>query len=126
MHGNGIAVVAQHAKLQRVMEQMTLMHQGKLDALTGDYTVSVVTGSEAAIVLAPKDANVRSMLEAIEMRMDPEFKAVREIVMKEPGGDFTRIVMRNERRDVTFPPGTFDQNKPSDLAAVKAALSHAP
>lgn len=109
--------------LQRVMEQMTLMHQGKLDALTADYTVTVTTNR---IVLVPKDANIRSMLEAIEMHMTPEFQAVSEIVMKEPGGDFTRIIMHNERRDVTFPPGTFDQNKPLPLADVKNALSHAP
>jgi len=112
--------------LQRVMEQMTLMHQGKLDALTADYTVNVVTGAAPAIVLVPKDANTRAILEAIEMQMTPEFQAVRAIVMKEPGGDFTRILMRNERRDVTFPPGTFDQNKPLPLADVKNALSHAP
>ena len=112
--------------LQRVMEQMTLMHQGRLDALTSDYTVSVVTGSAPAIVLAPKDANIRSMLESIEMRMTPEFQAVREIVMKEPGGDFTRIIMRREQRDVTFPPGTFDQNKPLDLGDLKNTLTHAP
>jgi outer membrane lipoprotein-sorting protein len=112
--------------LKRVMEQMTLLHQGKLDALTSDYTVSVQTGSVAAIVLTPKDANVRSMLESIEMRMDPDFKAVREILMKQPGGDFTSIVIQNEQRNMTFPVGTFDQNKPLNLATVEAALRHAP
>src|ERR1035437_3375630 len=33
--------------LRRVMEQMVQMHQGKLDALTSDYTISVTTGSVA-------------------------------------------------------------------------------
>ena len=41
--------------LQRVMEQMALMHQGKLDALTGDYTISVATGNLAVVTLVPKD-----------------------------------------------------------------------
>jgi hypothetical protein len=112
--------------LQRVMDEMTLMHQGKLDALTADYTVNVVTGSVAAIVLIPKDPNVRAFLDSIEMQMAPDFSGVREIVMKEPGGDFTRIIMQRELRDVTFPAGTFDQTKPLDLAAVQSALSHAP
>jgi len=112
--------------LQRVMEQMTLMYQGKLDALTSDYTISVVSDSGATIVLVPKDATVRSVLAAVEMKMTPGFTAVREIVMKEPGGDSTRIIMHNEKRDVGFPTGTFDQSKPLDLAAVKAALSHVP
>jgi len=33
--------------LRRVMEQMAKMHQGQLDALTSDYTISVTTGSVA-------------------------------------------------------------------------------
>src|SRR5450759_1245938 len=48
--------------LKRVMEQMTLMHQGKLDALTSDFTISVSTGSVAVVTLVPKDENVRAML----------------------------------------------------------------
>ncbi|MCG3147542.1 MAG: Outer-membrane lipoprotein carrier protein [Verrucomicrobiae bacterium] len=109
--------------LQRVMEQMTWMHQGNLDALTADYTVTVTNTS---IVLIPKDANIRGMLAAIEMHMAPEFVAVREIVMREPAGDSTRIILANERRDVTYPVGTFDQSKPLPLADVKRAVNHAP
>ncbi len=113
--------------LRRVMEQMSLMHQGKLDSLTADYAVSVVSTDDVKmIVLVPKNKEVRALLDAVEMRMDSEFLAVREIVMKEPGGDFTRLVMHNERRDVKFPAGTFDQNKPLELNAVKAALTHVP
>ena len=112
--------------LQRVMEQMTLLHQGKLDALTSDYTMSVTTGSVSAVVLVPKDPNVRSLLADLQMVMAPDFTTVREVVMKEPNGDFTRIIMTRERRDVTFPAGTFDQTRPLDLAAVEAALNHAP
>lgn len=105
--------------LQRVMEQMTLMHQGKLDALTADYAVTLTNDT---ITLIPKDSTIRGMLEAIEMRMAPELAAVKEIVMKEPGGDFTRIILRNEKRDVTYPAGTFDQTQPLPLVDVKVAL----
>src|SRR2546425_7847173 len=41
--------------LRRVMDQMVRMHQGKLDALTSDYTISVATGSVAVVTLVPKD-----------------------------------------------------------------------
>jgi outer membrane lipoprotein-sorting protein len=109
--------------LQRVMEQMTWMHQGNLDALTADYTVTL---TNTTIKLVPKDANVRAILTSIEMHMAPEFAAVREIVMTEPGGDSTRILLRNERRDVTYPPGTFDQVKPLPLADVQKAVRDAP
>jgi len=108
--------------LKRVMEQMVRMHQGKLDALTSDYTISVATGAVAVVTLVPKDDTVRSMLSSLEVRMLPDFTATREVVMNEPGGDLTRILFRRERRGVKFPPGTFDQTKPLDIAAIKAAV----
>jgi len=112
--------------LKRVMEQMTLMHQGRLDALTSDFTLSVATGQVAVVTLIPKDANIRSVLASLEVIFQPDFSASREVVMHEPGGDSTRIIFRGEQRNVKFPPGTFDQQKPLDLAAVKAAIRNHP
>ncbi len=112
--------------LRRVMEQMVRMHQGRLDALTSDYTISVATGSVAVVTLVPKDEMVRSMLSSLEIKMQPDFSATREVVMNEPSGELTRIIFRRERRDVKFPSGTFDQIKPLDIAAVKAVLGNAP
>jgi outer membrane lipoprotein-sorting protein len=112
--------------LQRVMYQMSLMNQGKLDALTGDYTISVSTNHETILMLVPKDENARSVLASIEVKMVPDFSATREVVMNEPNGDFTRIVFHREKRGVKFPPGTFDQTKPLEIAAVKAAMGDAP
>jgi outer membrane lipoprotein-sorting protein len=112
--------------LRRVMEQMARMHQGQLDALTSDYTISVATGSVAVVTLVPKDETIRSMLSSLEIKMQPDFTATREVVMNEPSGELTRIIFRRERREVKFPPGTFDQAKPLDIAAVKAALGDAP
>ena len=53
------------------MEQMALMNQGKLDALTGDYTISVATGSLTVLTLVPKDAVVRAILSSLEVHMLP-------------------------------------------------------
>lgn len=109
--------------LRRVMDQMVRMHQGKLDALTSDYTISVSTGAVAVVTLSPKDETIRSMLSSVEVRMEPDFSATREVVMNEPGGEFTRIVFRRERRNVKFPVGTFDQTKPLDVAIVKGSAN---
>ncbi len=108
------------------MTQMVLMHQGKLDALTSDFTISVSTGSVAVVTLVPRDENVRAMLASLEVRMLPDFSATREVIMHEPGGDRTRIVFRRERRDVKIPPSAFDQARPLDLAAIKAAVGDGP
>jgi outer membrane lipoprotein-sorting protein len=112
--------------LRRVMQQMVQMNQGKLDALTSDYTISVATGSLAVVTLVPKDETVRAMLSSIEVKMLPDFSATREVVMNEPSGEFTRIIFRREMRGVKFPPGTFDQTTPRDIADVKADFGNAP
>ena len=105
--------------LKRVMEQMSLMHQGKLDALTSDFNITVSTGSVAVVTMVPKDANVRSMLASLEVKFQPDFSASREVVMHEPNGDLTRIIFRREKRDVKFPTGTFDQAKPVLVAEIR-------
>ena len=113
--------------LKRVMDQMVLMNQGKLDALTADFTITVATNrSLAVLTLVPKDENVRAMLAALEIRMPPDFSATCEVVMHEPGGDFTRIIFTRERRNVVFPAGTFDQTKPAAIGIVRASVNNAP
>jgi outer membrane lipoprotein-sorting protein len=112
--------------LRRVMEQMSLMHQGKMEALTSDFNVSVATGAVAVVTLKPKDESVRSVLSSLEIHMTPEFSTTREVVMNEPNGDLTRILFREEHRDVKFPPGTFDQTKPVDVSVIKKAVGRGP
>jgi outer membrane lipoprotein-sorting protein len=112
--------------LRRVMEQMVLMHEGKLDALTSDFTISAATGSVAVLTFVPKDETVRSIMSALEVRMAPDLSESREVVMHEPSGDLTRILFHRQRRDVTFPAGTFDQTKPREIAAIRAAVGTGP
>ena len=109
--------------LKRVMDQMTLMHQGKLDALTSDFTLSVSTGAVTVVTMVPKDENVRSMLAALEIHLQPDLSATREVIMREPGGDLTRIIFNREKRSVKFPDKTFDQAKPLDIAVIKKAVN---
>lgn len=112
--------------LKRVMDQMTLMHQGKLDALTSDFTLSVSTGAVTVVMMVPKDKDVRSMLATLEIHLQPDLSATREVIMREPGGDLTRIIINREKRGVKFPERTFDQTKPLDIPAIKAAVNNAP
>jgi hypothetical protein len=78
------------------------------------------------VTLKPKDESVRSVLSSLEIHMTPEFSTTREVVMNEPNGDLTRILFREEHRDVKFPPGTFDQNKPVDVSVIKKAVGRGP
>ena len=112
--------------LQRVMQQMALMNQGKLDALMVDYTITVTTNAETVLTMVPKDANVRGMLSSLEVHLLPDLSTTRQVVMNEPNGDLTRINFHAEKYNVEFPAGTFDQSKPVPIAEIKAAVNHAP
>jgi outer membrane lipoprotein-sorting protein len=112
--------------LQRVMQQMAAMNQGNVGAMLNDYTAAVATNADIVLMFVPKDENVRGMMSSLEVHLTPDLSATREVVMNEPDGDLTRITFRNEKRDVTFPAGTFDQTNPLSIAGVKAAISHAP
>jgi outer membrane lipoprotein-sorting protein len=112
--------------LQQVMRQMSAMNQGKLDELTNQFSASVATNSETVVTMMPKDKNVREMMSSLEIHLAPDFSTTHEVVLNEPNGDFTRIVFHNEKRNVAFPPGAFDQTKPLPIAAVQAAVNHAP
>lgn len=110
--------------LHRVMDQMALMNQGKLDALTADYTISAATNRFTILTMVPKDETVRSMMPAIEVHLLPDLSATLEVVMRQSGGNFTRIIFSGEKRDITFPAGTFDQAHPLDIAAVQSAVAN--
>ena len=109
--------------ISQVMDQMVAMHQGRLDALKANYDISAATNGTTIITLVPKDKTVREVLASIELRLPPDLSSTREVVMNEPGsGDLTRIVFGKELRNVNFPPGTFDVDKPLELNKVLAAI----
>ena len=88
------------------------MHQGKLDALTGDFTRLGGNGNGVAVVtLVPKDENVRSMMSSLEVQMPPDFSATREVVMNEPDGDFTRIIFTREKPQCEISGGNIRPNQ---------------
>jgi outer membrane lipoprotein-sorting protein len=112
--------------LQRVMQQMSAMNQGDIGAMLNDYKASVATNADVVLTFVPKDENVRGMMSSLEVHLPPDLSTTREVVMNEPDGDLTRIMFKNEQRDVAFPAGTFDQAKPLAIAAIKAVVNHAP
>ena len=112
--------------LQRVMQQMSAMNRGDIGAMLNDYTASVATNTDVVLTFVPKDENVRGMMSSLEVHLPPDLSTTREVVMNEPDGDLTRIIFQNEKRGVEFPSGTFDQTKPLEISAVKAAVKNAP
>jgi outer membrane lipoprotein-sorting protein len=108
----------------RIIGHIVAIHRGDFDSLSSDYDISASRGAEGvSMTLIPKDQRARQALSAIEMRLSKDLSVVKEVILKEPGGDFTRISFENERRNVTFPKGTFDLGNPADLEDVRAAAT---
>lgn len=110
-------------QIKQVMDQMVAMHQGRLDALKANYDISAATNSLTIITLVPKDKTVREVLASIQLRLPPDLSVTREVIMNEPGsGDLTRIIFGKEMRNVNFPAGTFDADRPIDIKKVLAGI----
>lgn len=112
--------------MQHMMQQMSAMNRGKMDAMREDFSVTATTGSETVLTLTPKSDMVRGIIASMEIHLSPDLSATREVVMNEPNGDLTRITFHAEKYNVDFPAGTFDQSKPLPIADIKSAVNHAP
>lgn len=112
--------------LQRMMQQMSAMNRGQIDVMTGDFNISATKGSETVLTMTPKSDMVRGVMASMEIHLSPDLSTTREVVMNEPNGDLTRITFHAEKYNVDFPAGTFDLNKPTPIADIRAAVNHAP
>lgn len=112
--------------LQRAMDQMSAMNSGKMNAMLADFDITATNGTETVLTFVPKSETVRGIMSSMEIDLSPDLSATREVVMREPDGDLTRITFSAEKYNVEFPAGTFDQNKPLPIEEVKAAVNHAP
>ena len=83
--------------LERVMQQMSAMNQGKMDAMTADFTITATTGRETVLTMTPKNETVRGVMASLEIHLSPDLAATREVVMNEPNGDLTRITFHAEK-----------------------------
>lgn len=109
--------------LSKVIEHMSLMNQGRLGPAKENFTITASTGATAVITMSPKDERAKAFLSSIEISMAPDLSATREILMKEPNGDFTRITIVKEDRNVMFPTNAFNLNDPADIEVLLNATS---
>lgn len=71
------------------------------------FTLGPGTSGGNAFVLTPRDPSVARVLQSIEIELDPEQGGPRRVVLREPGGDRTEIVLSDvevRRADGGSPP----------------------
>ncbi len=100
------------------------VNQGRMRERSEFYEVTGYRSETAArIVMRPRDKALREMISSIEIEMNADLTSTVQIIMNEPNGDLTRIVILEENRGVIVPPGAFDLKDPSDLRELVADLT---
>ena len=113
--------------LKGALDQVAAIHRGRVEEMERDFEVAAARRPDGVLMtLVPRSADLRKTISAFELVLRPDFSAARELRLKEPNGDSTRIVFRNERRNVTLPDKTFDLAAPVDLKALQEAVHGAP
>jgi hypothetical protein len=113
--------------LKGALDQVAAVHQGRVEEMERDFEVAAARRPDGVrMTLVPRSAELRKTMSALELGLLPDLSAAREIRLKEPNGDCTRIVFKNERRNVPLPDKTFDLAAPVDLKALQEAVHGGP
>jgi len=91
--------------LSEVLNQIADIHQGKFSEEEKNYDIQMDEGK--TLILVPKNPRMRKMVSRIEIGFSPSLDSIESVVIRENGGDFTRIVFENDRRNPTLPDSLF-------------------
>jgi outer membrane lipoprotein-sorting protein len=78
--------------LSAVLTQIADMHQGKFGAEEKNYDIEIYRGKTVSMTLVPKDPKMKRIIPKIELTFSKALDSVASVVIRENGGDFTRIV----------------------------------
>lgn len=93
--------------LSLVLNQIADIHQGKFAVEEENYDVEVDEEKTPSLILVPKSPRMRLMVSRIEIGFSKSLDSIASVVIRENGGDFTRIVFEDDRRNPTLPDTLF-------------------
>ena len=82
---------------------------------TFDTTNFEVTVGDQVIRLRPKDKRMRRAIESFEFHPTKDLKAMRRVVVREPGGDSTTMRFGDHDPKYRPPEGAFSLTNPADV-----------
>jgi outer membrane lipoprotein carrier protein len=102
-----------------VIDHITSWICGRFAEKRDVYDIAVEPGDPARIILSPKHEKFREHIKSIELVMTRGEEGLQQIIIREPGGDHTRITFINEKRNIDLPEAVFDgsgpEPRPSDF-----------
>ena len=103
-----------------VIDHITSWIRGRFAEKQDVYEIAVEKSDHARIILSPKNEKFREHIKSIELVMTKGEKGLKQIIIREPGGDYTQITFINEKRNIDIPAAVFDgsgpEPRPSDLS----------
>jgi outer membrane lipoprotein-sorting protein len=97
------------AVVRIVTEQIASWLEGKFRAKSGLYEISAAeAGGIVTLTLLPRDAKFREFVTGIELALAREETHFTSVTIREPGGDFTRMLFAHPRHNVELPQRLFD------------------
>ncbi len=75
------------------------------------YQLSGFAGEQPRLVLVPRAEGLRKRLSAIEVLFDAELQRIEQVILREPGDDFTRLSFGAEVRDAPLDGALFDTSR---------------
>jgi outer membrane lipoprotein carrier protein len=102
-----------------VLDHVTSWIRGRFAEKKAVYEIAVEKGDHTRIIMSPKDAKFREHIRSIELVLTKEEKGLKQIIIREPGGDYTLITFTNEKRNIDIPEAVFNglgpEPRPSDF-----------
>lgn len=96
-----------------IIDHITLWLQGRLRGKEEIYAIAAEKGETTKVILTPRNEGFRKHLAAIELVMNRDETGLRQIILREPGQDYTVITFINDRRNLAIPPEVFNTNSPA-------------
>ena len=94
--------------IQMVTGQIATWLQGRFREKSSVYQISARTGAEPVVVLTPKSKDFLKHIVSIELTISADETRVASVVIREPEGNFTKMVFTSEQRDIPLRDDVFD------------------
>lgn len=95
-----------------IIDHISLWLQGRLRGKEDIYAISAEKGETTKVILTPRNEGFRKHLTAIELVMNWDESGIRQLILREPGQDYTVVTFINDRRNLAIPPEVFNTNSP--------------
>ncbi|MDY0212896.1 MAG: outer membrane lipoprotein carrier protein LolA [Desulfuromonadaceae bacterium] len=94
-----------------VAQQLLAWARVDLDWLNERYSMELICTQPVTLHLLPRDPGEAQMIESLSIVFAPDRSHVAEVVMREQGGDYTRMSFSSVQVNAPLPPTTFEAPK---------------